>query len=151
MSIRIAIGSDHAGFQLKELIGKHLRELDYTVMDVGTHSLERADYPEFGAAVGNLVADGQAEFGALACGSGIGMCIAANKIPGVRAGVAHDVESARLMRAHNDAQIICFGERNTAADLAISCLDTFLATDFEGGRHAARVEQLNALDEERDR
>lgn len=151
MTIRIAIGSDHAGFQLKELIGKHLRERNYTVIDVGTHSQDRADYPEFGAAVGRLVADGQAEFGAVVCGSGIGICIAANKIPGIRAGVAHDVESARLMRAHNDAQIICFGERNTPSDLAISCLDAFLETDFEGGRHAARVEQLNALDEERER
>lgn len=150
MTIRIAIGSDHAGFQLKELIGKYLRERDYTVIDVGTHSLDRTDYPEFGAAVGRLVADGQAEFGALVCGSGIGMCIAANKIPSIRAGVAHDVESARLMRAHNDAQVICFGERNTAPDLAISCLEAFLATDFEGGRHASRVEQLNALDEERE-
>lgn len=150
MTTRIAIGSDHAGFQLKESIGKHLRERGYLVIDVGTHSQDRVDYPEFGAAVGRLVADGQAEFGALVCGSGIGMCIAANKIPGIRAGVAHDVESARLMRAHNDAQVICFGGRNTAPDLAISCLDVFLTTDFEGGRHASRVGQLNALDEDRE-
>ncbi len=150
MMTRIAIGSDHAGFLLKELIGKHLRDHDYTVIDVGTHSQDRTDYPEFGAAVGRLVADGQAEFGALVCGSGIGMCMAANKIPGVRAGVAHDVESARLMRAHNDAQVICFGERNTAPELAISYLDIFLATEFEGGRHTPRVQQLNALDEVRE-
>ena len=146
MTRRIAIGSDHAGFHLKELIGKHLRERGYTVIDVGTHSQERADYPQYGAAVGHLIADGQSDFGVLVCGSGIGMCIAANKVPGIRAGVAHDVETARLMRAHNDAQVICFGERNTAPELAIACLEVFLETDFEGGRHAARVQQLEALD-----
>jgi len=146
MTKRIAIGSDHAGFHLKESIGKHLREMGHEVIDVGTHSDERTDYPQFGAAVGRLVIEGQADFGALVCGSGIGICIAANKIPGIRAGVAHDVESAKLMRAHNDAQVICFGERNTDLDMAIACLDVFLETEFEGGRHAARVEQLNALD-----
>jgi ribose 5-phosphate isomerase B len=150
MSIRIAIGSDHAGYQLKEVIGAYLREHGFTVIDVGTHSPDRTDYPQYGAAAARLVASGQAEFGALVCGSGIGMCIAANKVPGVRAGVAHDVESARLMRAHNDAQVICFGERNTPPDLAISYLATFLATDFEGGRHTPRVEQLNALDVEQE-
>jgi ribose 5-phosphate isomerase B len=140
--MRIAIGSDHAGYQLKEAIGAYLRDHGYTVTDVGTHSAERTDYPEFGAAVGHLVADGKAGRGVLVCGSGVGMCITANK--------AHDVESARLMRAHNDVQVICFGGRTTAPELAISCLEAFLATDFEGGRHAARVQQLNALDIERE-
>lgn len=146
----IAIGSDHAGFRLKEALGAYLRDQGFTVVDVGTFSEERTDYPGFGAAVGHLVADGEAERGVLVCGSGVGMCIAANKISGIRAAVAHDVESVRLMRAHNDVQVICFGERITAADLAISCLETFLATDFEGGRHAARVNQLRALDQERE-
>ncbi|HUW78703.1 MAG TPA: ribose 5-phosphate isomerase B [Candidatus Nanopelagicaceae bacterium] len=150
MTIRIAIGSDHAGYQLKEFIGKQLNKQGYTVTDVGTYSAERTDYPEYGAAVGRLIVGGQADFGALVCGSGVGICIAANKIPGIRAGVAHDVESARLMRAHNDAQIICFGERNTTPNVAILCLEAFLATDFEGGRHGPRVEQLNALDIERE-
>jgi ribose 5-phosphate isomerase B len=148
--MRIAIGSDHAGYQLKEAIGAYLRDHGYTVTDVGTHSAERTDYPEFGAAVGHLVADGKAGRGVLVCGSGVGMCITANKISGIRAAVAHDVESARLMRAHNDVQVICFGGRTTAPELAISCLEAFLATDFEGGRHAARVQQLNALDIERE-
>jgi ribose 5-phosphate isomerase B len=148
--MRIAIGSDHAGYQLKEVIGSYLREHDFTVIDVGTHSVDRTDYPEFGAAVGHLIANGKAERGVLVCGSGIEMCISANKISGIRAAVAHDVESACLMRAHNDVQVICFGERTTASDLAISCLEAFLATDFEGGRHAQRVEQLNALDLERE-
>lgn len=146
----IAIGSDHAGFRLKEALGAYLRDQGFTVVDAGTFSEERADYPGFGVAVGHLVADGEAERGVLVCGSGVGMCIAANKISGIRAAVAHDVESVRLMRAHNDVQVICFGERITAADLAISCLETFLATDFEGGRHAARVNQLRALDQERE-
>lgn len=150
MKMTVAIGSDHAGFLLKEAIGAYLRENDFVVIDVGTHSEERANYPEFGAAVGRLVATGKADRGALVCGSGIGMCIAANKIPGIRAGAAHDVESARLMRAHNDAQVICFGERNTAPDLAISYLRVFLSTDFDGGRHEIRVEQLNELDKERE-
>jgi ribose 5-phosphate isomerase B len=150
MSLSIAIGSDHAGYQLKEVLGAYLRDHGYSVVDVGTFSEERTDYPGFGAAVGHLVARVEAERGVLVCGSGVGMCIAANKISGVRAAVAHDVESARLMRAHNDAQVICFGERITPADLAISCLETFLATDFEGGRHGARVNQLKALDEARE-
>ena len=147
----VAIGSDHAGFLLKETIAAYLRENDHVIIDVGAYNAERSDYPEFGAAVAHLIANGQAERGVLVCGSGIGICIAANKIPGIRAAVAHDVESARLMRAHNDVQVICFGERNTDPDVAISALETFLTTDFEGGRHATRVQQLNALDEDRER
>ena len=150
MKMTVAIGSDHAGFLLKEVIGGYLRDNNVEVIDVGTYSEERTDYPEFGAEVGRLIARGEAKRGVLVCGSGIGICIAANKISGIRAAVAHDVESARLMRAHNDAQVICFGERNTASDLAISCLETFLTTEFEGGRHEARVQQLNALDDERE-
>jgi len=146
----VAIGSDHAGFQLKEILAEYLRDHGYDVIDVGAHSEDRVDYPLYGAAVGRLVASGKAARGVLACGSGVGICIAANKVPGIRAGAAHDVESARLMRAHNDAQVICFGGRNTAPDLAISALEAFLTTAFEGGRHEARVAQLNSLDEERE-
>lgn len=143
--MRIAIGSDHAGFQLKSAIAEHLKSQGHEVIDCGTYSEERADYPEFGAAVGRAVASGEAERGVAVCGSGIGICMAANKIPGVRAGVAYDDETARLMRLHNDAQVICFGERLTQTSVALSALDTFLTTDFEGGRHQQRVELLNHL------
>lgn len=143
--MRIAIGSDHAGFHLKTALAAHLRSLGHEVIDCGTTSEERADYPDFGAAVGRSVASGEADRGVAVCGSGIGICIAANKIPGIRAGVAYDDETAKLMRLHNDAQVICFGERLTSLDVAISALDTFLTTEFEGGRHQKRVELLNEL------
>lgn len=143
--MRIAIGSDHAGYHLKTAIGAHLRSLGHEVLDCGTDSEERADYPDFGAAVGRAIASGEADRGVAVCGSGIGICMAANKIPGIRAGVAYDDEQARLMRLHNDAQVICFGERLTQLDAAISALDVFLTTEFEGGRHQARVDLLNDL------
>lgn len=143
--MRIAIGSDHAGFKLKSAIAAHLRQSGHEVIDCGTESEERADYPEYGAAVGRAVASGQAERGVAVCGSGIGICMAANKISGIRAGVAYDDETARLMRLHNDAQVICFGERLTSTEVAISALDVFLATEFEGGRHQNRVDLLNNL------
>lgn len=143
--MRIAIGSDHAGFTLKSALAAHLRELGHEVIDCGTYSEERADYPAYGAEVARAVATGKAERGVAVCGSGIGICMAANKIPGIRAGVAYDDETARLMRLHNDAQIICFGERLTSPAVALSALDTFLTTEFEGGRHQNRVDQLNNL------
>lgn len=145
--MRIAIGCDHAGYKLKSAIAEHLRQAGHTVIDLGTDSEERVDYPDFGAAVGRAVTSGQAERGVAVCGSGIGICMAANKIPGVRAGTAYDEETARLMRLHNDAQVICFGERLTKAEVALAALDVFLATEFEGGRHQNRVDLLNKLSE----
>lgn len=143
--MRIAIGSDHAGFHYKTALAAHLRSVGHEVIDCGTDSEERVDYPDFGAAVGRSVASGAADRGVAVCGSGIGICMAANKIDGVRAGVAYDDEQARLMRQHNDAQVICFGERLTSLDVAISALDVFLTTEFEGGRHQKRVDLLNEL------
>lgn len=143
--MRIAVGSDHAGVHLKDALAAHLRNVGHEVTDVGTQGEERVDYPDYGAAVGRLVADGSCERGVLVCGSGIGICMAANKIPGIRAGVAYDNQTAALMRQHNDAQIICFGERLTPMDTAVAALDTFLATEFEGGRHQARIDLLNNL------
>ena len=143
--MRIAIGSDHAGFVLKSALVQWLVEQGYDVLDVGTHSDERTDYPQYGQAVGQAVADGRADFGVGVCGSGQGICMAANKVHGVRGGVIRDVYDAQMTRQHNDANVACFGERITEPAQAIALLQTFLATEFEGGRHAARVEQLNEL------
>ena len=142
---RIAVGSDHAGFHLKTVLSDHLREAGHEVIDLGCHSTERCDYPDFGAAVGRAVVDGTAELGLCTCGSGIGIAMAANKIPGVRAGTVHDATSARLAHQHNDANVICMGERLIGEQVAIDALDAFLAARFEMGRHASRIEKLDRL------
>ncbi len=142
---RIAAGCDHAGFALKSDLVSHLRALGHEVIDYGTHSAERVDYPDYGAAVGRSVAAGDAELGLLVCGSGIGIGIAANKIPGVRAATIHDVTSAHLAREHNDANIIAMGERLIGPEVAREALDAFLAAEFEGGRHAGRVAKIDDL------
>ncbi len=146
MSRTVAIGSDHAGFHLKTALVNYLTEQGYEVTDVGTDSDERVDYPHFGAAVAKLVADGEVDRGVLVCGSGQGVCMAANKVAGVRAGVVRDIQDAQMMRQHNDANVACFGERVTDAVTAVAALAAFLDTDFEGGRHQTRVDQLAALD-----
>lgn len=143
--MRIAVGSDHAGYELKERLAAHLRELGHEVVDCGTHSAERVDYPDFGAAVGRTVAAGEAGGGVCVCGSGIGIAMAANKIAGVRAGVVWDVTSARLSREHNDANVICIGERLVGPQVAVDALDAWLGATFEGGRHEGRVAKLDAL------
>lgn len=143
--MRIAIGADHAGFTLKGQIAEHLRAGGHEVVDLGTHDTGRVDYPDFGAAVGRAVTDGTAELGVCICGSGIGIAIAANKIPGVRAATVHDVTSAHLAREHNDANVVCIGERLTGADVAKEAVDAFVAARFEGGRHAGRVAKIDAL------
>lgn len=143
--MRIAVGSDHAGFEMKQALADHLRELGHEVVDLGTHSTDRVDYPDYGAAVGRAVAGGDAEGGVCVCGSGIGIAIAANKIAGVRAATVHDVSSARLAREHNDANVICIGERLTGPVVAVDALDAWLAADFEGGRHTGRVAKLDGL------
>ncbi|MCU0273487.1 MAG: ribose 5-phosphate isomerase B [Acidimicrobiales bacterium] len=143
--MRIAAGSDHAGYHLKQQLADHLRELGHEVLDLGAHSTDRVDYPDFGAAVGRAVAGGEADLGLCICGSGIGISIAANKIPGVRAAVVHDVTSGRLARQHNDANVVCIGERLTGPEVAKDTLEAFLAAEFEGGRHTARVQKLDDL------
>ena len=145
--MRIAIGSDHAGFQLKQTLGQWLRDNGYEVTDLGTHSEDRVDYPRFGALVGQAVARGDADRGVAVCGSGQGICMAANKVPGVRGGVIRDDADAEMTRRHNDANVACFGERFTEPQAAISALQVFLTTPFDGGRHEARVEQLARLDD----
>lgn len=144
--MRIAIGSDHAGFALKSALQEWLGANGHEVIDLGAYSAERVDYPHYGSAVGHAVAEGRADRGVAVCGSGQGICMAANKVPGIRAGIIRDSWDAEMTRLHNDANVACFGERATDPAVAIEALKVFLATDFEGGRHAARVEQLGELD-----
>lgn len=143
--MRIAVGSDHAGFHLKERLAAHLRDRGHDVVDCGTHSDDRVDYPDFGAAVGRAVRDGEADGGLCVCGSGIGIAMAANKIDGVRAATVHDATSARLTKQHNDANVICIGERLTGPEVAADCVDAWLDATFEGGRHSGRVAKLDSL------
>lgn len=144
--MRIAIGSDHAGFQLKETLRAWLEQNGYEVTDLGTYSEDRVDYPDYGMAVGRAVANGDADRGVAVCGSGQGICMAVNKVPGTRGGVIRDLQDAEMTRRHNDANVACFGERFTDPDVARAALQVFLTTDFDGGRHAGRVEKLARLD-----
>ncbi len=142
MSLTIAVASDHAGFAYKEMIAEHLAAAGYEVLDVGTHSTDRVDYPDFGRAVGEAVIAGKARLGFAVCGSGIGICIAANKVAGIRAATVHDMTSARLSREHNDANVMCVGERFLGPQVVLDSVDAFLAADFQGGRHTGRVAKL---------
>ena len=147
--MKIAIGSDHAGFEAKERAKEVLASLGAGVVDKGTDSAASVDYPDFGAAVGRAVANGEVERGVLVCGSGIGVSIAANKIAGVRAAVCWNEETARLARQHNDANVLCIGARFIEPDLAARMIRAFVETEFDGGRHRQRVDKLAKLDEER--
>ena len=138
----IAIGCDHGGFQLKRAVKEHLDELGLAYKDFGTYTTESCDYPDYGEAVGRAVAGGEFERGILICGTGIGISLAANKVHGIRAAVCGDCYSAEMTRRHNDANILAMGERVTGQGLALKIVDTFLTTDFEGGRHARRVQKL---------
>ncbi len=146
--MRIAVGSDHAGFHLKNTLRDWLLGEGHEVEDVGTFTAERADYPVFGAAAAAKVANGDADFGVVVCGSGQGICMAANKVAGVRGAVIRDVQDAQMSRLHNDANVACFGERVTESETAIDALRVFLATEFEGGRHQTRVDLLGELDQQ---
>ncbi|MXZ30658.1 MAG: ribose 5-phosphate isomerase B [Acidimicrobiia bacterium] len=143
--MRVAAGSDHAGYRLKQALAQRLAERGHEVIDLGTDSTERVDYPDFGAAVGRAVAAGEADLGVCVCGSGIGIAMAANKISGVRAAVVYDSVSAALARQHNDANVVCFGQRLLGDATALGALDAFLDASFEGGRHIGRVAKLDAL------
>jgi ribose 5-phosphate isomerase B len=141
----IAVGADHAGYHLKTDLIAVLEAEGHTIVDCGTNSAERVDYPDFGAAVGRAVAGGEAKLGLCVCGSGIGIGIAANKIPGIRAATVHDVTSAHLAREHNDANVVCIGERLTGPEVAKEALLAFVGATFEGGRHAGRVAKIDQL------
>jgi len=142
----IAVGSDHAGYSLKQRLATELRTLGHEVLDLGAHDTDRVDYPDFGAAVGRAVAGAEADLGVCVCGSGIGIAMAANKVPGVRAAPVHDATSARLARQHNDANVLCFGERLLDPDVASEAVRAWLDAEFEGGRHVGRVAKLAELD-----
>ncbi|MEX2659663.1 MAG: ribose 5-phosphate isomerase B [Acidimicrobiales bacterium] len=144
--MRIAIGADHAGLKLKTELMQFLVEGGHEIDDLGTTNDESVDYPDFGAAVGRAVADGSAEVGVCVCGTGIGISIAANKVPGVRAAVVHDVTSARMAKEHNDANVVCLGARLVGSQVALEALDTFLSSTWEAGRHARRVNKITELE-----
>lgn len=146
--MRIYIGSDHAGFELKELVERHLLARGEDVVDVGTGGTGSVDYVGFAARVGHGVSLGDADLGILVCGTGQGMAIAANKIRGVRAVAVSDPDIARMTRLHNDANVLSLGSRCTDPDTALKIVDTFVTTGFEGGRHARRVNQILELEKE---
>jgi ribose 5-phosphate isomerase B len=146
--LRIAIGSDHAGFELKSHLVVMLTGLGHTVDDQGTYSTESCDYPPICAGVGRTVRDGRADFGIVLGGSGQGEQLAANKVRGVRAALCNDLYTARMARAHNDANVLSMGARVIGVGLAEEIVTTFLLTPFEGGRHARRVAQLSELENE---
>ncbi len=143
---RIVIGSDHAGLILKQKVVAHLKNRGFEVTDVGTHSPESCNYVDFAHAVCDAVTSGQADLGILVCGTGIGMSIAANKHTGIRAAVCENTFSTRMTRMHNDANVLCLGERVIGYGLACDMVDLFVDTEFLGGRHQVRVDALNALD-----
>ncbi len=146
--MRLVIGSDHAGFVLKGSVIRHLDEGGHEVEDIGTYSEEPVDYPPICADVARRVLRGQGRFGIVIGGSGQGEAIAANKVRGSRAALCHDEYTARFARRHNDANVLSLGARVVATELALDIVDVFLATEFEGGRHVARIEELTAIEDE---
>lgn len=139
----VAIAADHAGFDLKEVLKGELSALGYAVLDLGTDGPQSVDYPDFADALAGALADGRASRGVLICGTGIGISMAANRHRGVRAALCHDSVSARMARAHNDANVLALGARLIGVEVAKDCLRVFLSTPFEGGRHAGRVAKFS--------
>ena len=148
--MRIALAADHAGFPLKQELAGWLRDQGHDVLDLGTDSGESVDYPQYGAKLANAVAGGEAERGVAVCGSGIGISIAVNRNTACRCARVDDPLSAALAREHNDANVIALGARLVGPDMAKACVLAFLGTDFAGGRHQRRVDQLSPLLEESD-
>ncbi len=147
---RIAMGADHAGYHAKEVIKRYLMEQGYPVEDLGTWSDESVDYPDYAKKVAERVAGGEDQLGVLVCGTGMGMAIAANKVEGIRAAVAHDAITARLAREHNDANVLTLGGRVVDDARAVEIAKEFLNAKFTGGRHQRRIDKITELDRERD-
>ncbi len=143
--MRIIVGSDHGGFELKEEVVAFLRGLGHQVEDIGTHDLQSVDYPEYAVKVAGAVARSEADRGVLVCGSGIGMSMTANRIRGARAVLACEPYGAKMSRRHNDSNILCLGGRFTGRDLAFEIIEVWLGEPFEGGRHQRRVELIDSL------
>ncbi len=139
---KIALGSDHAGFEVKELVKKHLESEGLDVEDLGTFSKDSCDYPDYARKVAEAVAKKECVRGILVCGSGVGVSIVANKVRGVRAALVHDAETAKLCRQHNDANVLCLAGRTVARDAVPHIVDVWLETEFEGGRHKTRVDKI---------
>lgn len=145
--MKIVIGSDHAGFALKQSILDHLKNKGYEVLDIGTHSEASADYPKYGRKVAETVTSGKADLGIAICGTGIGIGISANKVPGCRAAICSEPYSAKMSRQHNNANVLAMGARVIGVDLAIMIVDTWLKADFLGGRHARRVKMIDSIEQ----
>ena len=139
--MKIVVGSDHAAYELKEAIKEKLINEGHEVIDVGCDSPESVDYPKYGHAVGRTVASGEAERGIAVCGSGIGISIACNKVPGIRAALCTSVEMAEMCRRHNNANVVCMGARMISQELAFDIIDTWMTTDFEAGKHLRRINE----------
>lgn len=147
--MKIVIASDHAGFPLKEAIKKHYQSSSMMIEDLGTHSEQSVDYPDYGASIGHAVMTGQYAFGIAICGTGIGISIAANKVKGVRAALIHDENTARLAKEHNNANVIALSGRFTTVDEAIKMIDTFRSTTFES-RHQRRLDKIKGIEDVED-
>ena len=144
--MKIAVGSDHGGLEYKNAIAEHLKDLGHEVIDVGTYSLDSCHYPLYGAEVARKVSSKDCDYGVVVCTSGEGISMAANKIKGVRCGLCYNDDVARLMRQHNDANVIAFGQAFMKLDDVLRQVDIFLSTEFEGGRHQTRVDLINDLE-----
>ena len=144
--MKIVVGCDHAAYELKEAIKEKLIKEGHDVLDVGCDSTESVDYPKYGHAVGRTVASGEAERGIAVCGSGIGISIACNKVPGIRAALCTSVEMAEMCRRHNNANVVCMGARMISQELAFDIIDKWMTTDFEGGKHERRINELEDID-----
>lgn len=145
--MKISVASDHGGFALKQEIAEYLRQQGHEVVDCGCHSTESCDYPDFGAAAAKAVASGQCDRGVVICSTGIGISIAANKVPGIRCALCGDIYSAEMTRRHNNANMLAMGAHLTAPVLAKKILDVFLSTEFEGGRHQRRIDKIDHIND----
>jgi ribose 5-phosphate isomerase B len=143
--MKLVVGSDHAAYELKEAIKEKLISEGHEVIDVGCDSTESVDYPKYGHAVGRTVASGEAERGIAVCGSGIGISIACNKVPGIRAALCTSVEMAEMCRRHNNANVVCMGARMISQELAFDIIDTWMTTDFEAGKHLRRINEIEDI------
>ena len=143
--MQIALGSDHAGFELKESLKRYLDSKNLKYTDFGVFSMDRSNYPEYAYKVSMAIIQDNYDRGILICGTGIGMCITANKIKGIRAGLAHDINTAQLSRLHNDSNILCLGGRELKESKAMDIVDVWLNTSFEGGKHQERLDLINKL------